>query len=61
MPTVKNITGPYRFSFYSFDCNEPIHDMLNEIGWSLSFVYNRLKSSEVGLEGRMKEYYFKEV
>lgn len=25
MPTVKGITGPYRFYFYSFDCNEPKH------------------------------------
>jgi hypothetical protein len=25
MPTVKNISGPYRFFFYSFDCNEPVH------------------------------------
>lgn len=25
MPTVKGITGPYRFYFYSFDCNEPRH------------------------------------
>ncbi|MFO1429449.1 MAG: DUF4160 domain-containing protein [Candidatus Competibacteraceae bacterium] len=25
MPTVKNIPGPYRFFFYSFDCNEPKH------------------------------------
>ena len=25
MPTVKNIPGPYRFYFYSFDCNEPEH------------------------------------
>jgi len=25
MPTVKDIPGPYRFFFYSFDCNEPIH------------------------------------
>ncbi len=25
MPTVKNILGPYRFFFYSFDCNEPLH------------------------------------
>ena len=25
MPTVKNIKGPYRFFFYSFDCNEPMH------------------------------------
>lgn len=25
MPTVKNIPGPYRLFFYSFDCNEPKH------------------------------------
>ncbi|MEW5816220.1 MAG: DUF4160 domain-containing protein [Spirochaetota bacterium] len=25
MPTIKNIPGPYRLFFYSFDCNEPIH------------------------------------
>lgn len=25
MPTVKKISGPYRFFFYSFDCNEPMH------------------------------------
>ncbi len=25
MPTVKNISGPYRFFFYSFDCAEPKH------------------------------------
>ncbi len=25
MPTIKNIAGPYRFFFYSFDCNEPKH------------------------------------
>ena len=25
MPTVKGIIGPYRFFFYSFDCNEPMH------------------------------------
>lgn len=25
MPTVKGIPGPYRFYFYSFDCNEPVH------------------------------------
>ena len=23
MPTVKGISGPYRFFFYSFDCDEP--------------------------------------
>jgi len=25
MPTVRNISGPYRLFFYSFDCNEPMH------------------------------------
>jgi len=25
LPTVKNISGPYRFFFCSFDCNEPMH------------------------------------
>jgi hypothetical protein len=25
MPTVKDIPRPYRFFFYSFDCNEPEH------------------------------------
>ncbi|TMB62385.1 MAG: DUF4160 domain-containing protein [Deltaproteobacteria bacterium] len=25
MPRIKDIPGPYRFFFYSFDCNEPIH------------------------------------
>jgi Domain of unknown function (DUF4160) len=25
MPTIKNIPGPYRFFFYSFDCAEPMH------------------------------------
>jgi len=25
MPTIKNISGLYRFFFYSFDCNEQMH------------------------------------
>ncbi len=25
MPSLKDIPGPYRFFFYSFDCNEPMH------------------------------------
>jgi hypothetical protein len=25
VPTVKSIPGPYRFFFFSFDCNEPKH------------------------------------
>ena len=25
MPRIRNISGPYRFFFMSFDCNEPPH------------------------------------
>jgi Domain of unknown function (DUF4160) len=25
MPTIRAISGPYRFFFYSLDCNEPQH------------------------------------
>ena len=25
MPRIRNISGPYRFFFMSFDCNEPAH------------------------------------
>lgn len=25
MPTIRNIPGPYRIFFYSFDCGEPKH------------------------------------
>jgi len=25
MPAIKGIPGPFRFFFYSFDCNEPMH------------------------------------
>lgn len=25
MPTIDGIPGPFRFFFYSFDCNEPMH------------------------------------
>jgi hypothetical protein len=25
MPAVKDIQGPYRLFFYSFDCNQPKH------------------------------------
>lgn len=25
IPSIKNIPGPYRLFFYSFDCNEPVH------------------------------------
>ena len=25
MPSIKGLSGPYRFFFFSFDCNEPMH------------------------------------
>ncbi len=25
MPTIKKLSGTYRFFFFSFDCNEPMH------------------------------------
>ncbi len=25
MPSIRDIPGPYRFFFYSFDCREPMH------------------------------------
>jgi hypothetical protein len=25
MPPIKNVPGPYRIFFYSFDCSEPMH------------------------------------
>jgi hypothetical protein len=25
MPSIKDLPGPYRLFFYSFDCNEPMH------------------------------------
>lgn len=25
MPTIKELSGPYRIFFYSFDCNEQMH------------------------------------
>ena len=37
MPTVKNITGPFRFFFYSFDCGEPMHVHVRRerMGWTV--------------------------
>jgi len=25
LPSIRDIPGPYRFFFYSFDCQEPMH------------------------------------
>jgi hypothetical protein len=35
MPTIRDISGPYRFFFYSFDCNEPMH-VHAQWSWRLS-------------------------
>jgi len=37
MPTVKNIPGPYRFFFFSFDCNEPMHIHIQREGMICKF------------------------
>nr|NJM04706.1 DUF4160 domain-containing protein [Desulfobacula sp.] len=37
MPTVKSIPGPYRFFFYSFDCNEPMHVNIQREGMICKF------------------------
>ncbi len=33
MPAVKDIPGPYRLFFYSFDCAEPAHVHVQENAW----------------------------
>jgi len=37
MPTVSGISGPYRFFFYSFDCNEPQHVHVRRDGSTCKF------------------------
>ncbi|MBI4825296.1 MAG: DUF4160 domain-containing protein [Nitrospirae bacterium] len=37
MPSVKNIPGPYRFFFYSFDCNEQMHVHVQRENMSCKF------------------------
>ena len=37
MPAVKDIPGPYRFFFYSFDCNEPKHIHVKREGMICKF------------------------
>jgi hypothetical protein len=36
-PTVPGIPGPYRFFFYSFDCNEPRHIHVQRGGATCEF------------------------
>jgi hypothetical protein len=42
MPTVKNIKGPYRVFFYSFDCHEPKHVHIQREKLTCNFGWNRL-------------------
>jgi hypothetical protein len=44
MPTVPGISGPYRFFFYSFDCNEPQHVHVRRERKTSSSGSNRLLS-----------------
>lgn len=37
MPRIPDIQGPYRFYFYSFDCNEPIHVHVRREGSTCKF------------------------
>ena len=37
MPRIKDIPGPYRFFFTSFDCNEPSHVHVERVGSTCKF------------------------
>lgn len=37
MPRIADIKGPYRFFFYSFDCNEPPHVHVRREGMVCKF------------------------
>lgn len=37
MPSIKDIPGPYRLFFYSFDCNEPRHVHVQKEKWTCKF------------------------
>lgn len=39
-PTVRKISGPYRFFFCSFDCNEPKHVHVERDGMVCKFWLN---------------------
>jgi hypothetical protein len=46
MPTVRGISGPYRFYFYSFDCNEPKHVHVQREKMICKFWLNPVALSE---------------
>lgn len=69
MPTVHNIPGPYRFFFYSFDCNEPRHVhiqrekmickfWLDPISLSQNYGYS---SAELNRVRRMIEAHYEKI
>jgi hypothetical protein len=46
MPTVRDIPGPHRFYFYSFDCNEPPHVHVQRGRMVCKFWLERLALAE---------------
>lgn len=44
--TVRNVSGPYRFFFYSFDCNEPMHVHARREGMTCKFWLEPIALSE---------------
>lgn len=53
MPTIKGIAGPYRFFFYSFDCNEPEHVHAQREGATCKFWLDPVMlASNSGLTAR---------
>ncbi len=46
MPTIQNIPGPYRFFFYSFDCNEPEHVHVKQENRGCKFWLNPIALSK---------------
>jgi len=61
MPTVKNIPGPYRFFFFSFDCNEPEHvhvqrenQIRSQIALNLETVLRHGMSIAANVEARIQ-------
>ncbi len=46
MPTIQNISGPFRFFFYSFDCNEPVHVHVRRENMTCKFWLEPIALSE---------------
>lgn len=53
MPTVRGIPGPYRFYFYSFDCDEPPHvHVQRDRGTAKFWLGSLMLASNHGLSAR---------